>query len=323
MFVYLGPQLGTGSPLALRMRWALFSTWVSWWSVWLRPAECEVIYTSADESGVENSFNISWCDEWGGEPGGTPAQIDCQNNEPILAPFPSMLYGVMREFNTNFGATKNKVCALHRGMCKVVGEYYADASCTAVTRNCRRALRHLDAMLFNSDPSQQECNNFALKSIRGFFHDHMSAGIEGSILHENHVEMNVGLCRWTQYVNVLSDETLCDPGTIIAMAGQLGFKACGLDVWEVDYDTRPFVTANRGYPCSAIVNPKLSDSETGQRMEKFSDMQVASNSTAMEEVKAHEHTNTHTHTHKPMHIHTRTHTHKPLHTLETPSIYTT
>ena len=60
---------------------------------------------------------------------------------------------------------------------------------------------------------------------RSFFHDYMSSFIDGSILHENNISMNVGLCRWTQYVAVLSDETRCDPGSIVAMAGQLGFEA--------------------------------------------------------------------------------------------------
>ena len=35
---------------------------------------------------------------------------------------------------------------------------------------------------------------------RGFFHDYMSSYIDGSILHENHIHMNMGLCRWTQCV---------------------------------------------------------------------------------------------------------------------------
>ena len=38
--------------------------------------------------------------------------------------------------------------------------------------------------------------NFAMKSVRGFFHDYMSKQIEGSVMSENHLKMNVGLCRW-------------------------------------------------------------------------------------------------------------------------------
>lgn len=34
-----------------------------------------------------------------------------------------------------------------------------------------------------------------------------------------------GLCRWAPYVNVLSDETSCDLGLIVAMAGKLGYLA--------------------------------------------------------------------------------------------------
>ena len=72
----------------------------------------------------------------------------------------------------------------------------------------------------------------------------MSTEIEGSLLFENDIEMNIGLCRYTQYVNLLADETACDPGTIIAMAGQLGFDACGVSIWEVrESDSRMYEVA--------------------------------------------------------------------------------
>eukprot|EP00966_Prymnesium_polylepis_P321984 7378255-Prymnesium_polylepis.3 len=45
------------------------------------------------------------------------------------------------------------------------------------------------------------------------------------------MKFNTGLCKWVQYVNALSDATGCDPGSVIAMAGQLGYKACGIDLW--------------------------------------------------------------------------------------------
>ena len=89
--------------------------------------------------------------------------------------------------------------------------------------------------LFRPSARDQVCNNFALKSIRGFFHDAMSGWVEGSVLLENQQLENVGLCRWTQYVNVLSDETRCDPGSIIGMAAFLGFQACGATPWELPY----------------------------------------------------------------------------------------
>ena len=64
--------------------------------------------------------------------------------------------------------------------------------------------------------------------MRGFFHDYMSHAVEGSILSEHHMRINFGLCRWAQYINVLSDETGCDPGSVIALAGYLGYEACGV-----------------------------------------------------------------------------------------------
>ena len=90
----------------------------------------------------------------------------------------------------------------------------------------------LQEMMLREDESHQQCNNFALESVRGYFHDYMSTEIEGSILSQNHVEMNVGLCRWSQYINVLSDHTGCDACSTIAMAGQLGYEACGFALWE-------------------------------------------------------------------------------------------
>ena len=46
------------------------------------------------------------------------------------------------------------------------------------------------------DDADQVCNNFARKSIRGYFHDFMSGGVDGSILSELNVVINHGLCRW-------------------------------------------------------------------------------------------------------------------------------
>ena len=157
--------------------------------------------------------------------------------------------------------------------------------CIDVKNNCRRALSHLHKMMFELPPSLSEptCNNFARKSVRGFFHDYMSRGIEGSILDEHDVSMNFGLCRWSQYINVLSDETGCDPGSVIAMAGTFGYMACGAGLFDMD-GTKPYLTINRPYPCgSNIEGSELFDQETKQRKEEFSDAQLASNSTAMEE----------------------------------------
>ena len=82
---------------------------------------------------------------------------------------------------------------------------------------------------------------------------------------------------------MLSDETTCDPGSIIAMAGELGYEACGVDLWEMDVAARPFVDINRPYTCSSNLDDPLFDTDSKQRREQFSDSQAMSNSTAMEE----------------------------------------
>merc|ERR1719424_115845 len=121
-------------------------------------------------------------------------------------------------------------------------------------------------MMYVAEGQRQVCNNFARKSVRGFFHDQMSNAIDGSILDENEIQHNFGLCRWAQYVNVLSDETGCDPGSVIALAGQLGYDACGVPVWEQDFDVKPFATLNRPYPCGPnVAGSDLFDDATGQR----------------------------------------------------------
>merc|ERR1719469_1332270 len=69
--------------------------------------------------------------------------------------------------------------------------------------------------------------------------------------------MNVGLCRWAQYVNVLSDATQCDPGSIIAMAGVLGYQACGVPIWEQDTDVKPTVHLGRAYSCGQHIDSEM------------------------------------------------------------------
>ena len=157
--------------------------------------------------------------------------------------------------------------------------------CQEVVSGCRKALKHLHHMMYRSDLTTQQCNNFALKSIRAFFHDYMSNGVEGSIINENDLEMNVGLCRFTQYLNVLSDETQCDPGSILAMAGQLGFDACGVEIWRVDQDVMPEVQINRGFECEATgsrLNSVIFDQNTHQRLDIWNDAIVSANSTSQE-----------------------------------------
>ncbi len=143
-------------------------------------------------------------------------------------------------------------------------------------------------MMFNPKGEEQVCNNFARKSVRGFFHDFMSSAIDGSILSETTIQINFGLCRWAQYINVLADETTCDPGSIIAMAGELGYDACGVKTWEFDHNTKPGVTIGRPHPCGQSLNDEMFETEGKfekfpQRYFRFSDTQAAANSTAMEE----------------------------------------
>ena len=212
---------------------------------------------------------------------------NCILHEPVLQPFiDARGHGVFMaiERMASLGRSYD-LCTMQKIVCFAMEENYDhDDDCTEVFSNCRSALRHLHEMMFNKPPSKQICNNFARKSIRGFFHDFMSNAIDGSVLGEHDVSMNFGLCRWTQYVNVLSDETSCDPGSIIAMAGQLGYLACGVDLWNVDIAVKPKVTINRPFSCSSnIEQSPLFDSFTKQRKEEFSDAQLASNTTAMEE----------------------------------------
>lgn len=70
------------------------------------------------------------------------------------------------------------------------------------------------------------CNNFALKSMRGYWHDYQTADIEGSILWEADMAFNQGMCKWTQYINALSDATGCDPGSIIVHSSLRPLDPC-------------------------------------------------------------------------------------------------
>jgi len=42
---------------------------------------------------------------------------------------------------------------------------------------------------------------------------------------------------------------MCDPGSIIAMAGELGYESCGVNIWLSDVAAKPRVTLNRGCEC--------------------------------------------------------------------------
>lgn len=84
---------------------------------------------------------------------------------------------------------------------------------------------------------------------------------------------------------MLSDETKCDPGTIVAMAGQLGYLACGLELWHVDNAVLPFVLVNRGYDGQnqTVGKSGLFDVTTGQRKTKFDDLAIAASSHTAEQ----------------------------------------
>jgi len=241
-----------------------------------------VIYTHSTSG---RSYNISDCDAFKGPPSGTQEQKYCAHHVPILSPWQEVIDGALLSFDTNMGRTNELICRHHRNFCLSVREYQTSnsAACDNHYGKCQSALKHLEKMMFKEDSSQQMCNNFALKSVRAFFHDYMSVHIDGSLLWENEIEMNIGLCRYTQYVNALSDTTGCDPGSIIAMSGELGFEACGVDIWKMDHDVKPSLTINRPYPCARNINPKLSETHgNNERKEEFHDVVVSANSTAME-----------------------------------------
>ena len=102
----------------------------------------------------------------------------------------------------------------------------------------------------------------------------LGPGIDGSILSEHDISINFGLCRWAQYVNVLSDATTCDPGSVIAMAGMLGYEACGVPIWDQDVAVKPFVHLGRAYTCGQNLDGEMFDEATRQRKDQFSDTQA-------------------------------------------------
>lgn len=247
------------------------------------------VYTD-DDDGM--TYDVKDCEILKGKPKGTPEQINCMENEGILEHWPDYIRG---SISSNVGRTNEVLCRGQRGICESKYEYMTDLSngCREMVQGCRSALRHLVEMMMKENKDEQVCNNFALKSVRGFFHDYMSSDIEGSVLSENHLDMNVGLCRWTQYINVLSDHTMCDAGSIITMAGYLGYEACGFKLFSADIDVKPYVYLNGGMMCSARTTGKdaapkktshpLFDAVTGQRLEEFDDLTVSASSKSTED----------------------------------------
>jgi hypothetical protein len=247
-----------------------------------------VVYEHSDGS---QTFNLSRCAAYV-DGGDTAAQRRCVLHQPVLRSWPQNVDMTIEHDSRDY-----YVCTLQRDVCRAIAEHQDRSDeCVALFGGCRAALRHLHRMMFaDADPAdagvfdtlddpEQVCNNFARKSIRGFFHDFMSNHIDGSLLSEHNVSMNFGLCRWAQYVNVLSDETRCDPGSIVAMAGELGYLACGVSIWELDVATHPDVTIGRPHPCGQNIDDATFDLAVRQRRDAFSDTQTAVNATAMEEL---------------------------------------
>jgi hypothetical protein len=96
--------------------------------------------------------------------------------------------------------------------------------CRAVVPKCRSALKHLKLMLLRDNLDEQQCNNFALKSLRGFFHDFMTSDIEGSILWELDKEFNKG-CTPCARLHAHARRTLPSPRA--ARAAVRSDDACG------------------------------------------------------------------------------------------------
>jgi hypothetical protein len=177
--------------------------------------------------------------------------------------------------------------------------------CSSLVNGCRQALKHLHLMMFKEDPDEQQCNNFARKSVQGFFHDFLSSWIEGSVLHELHTNDNKGLCKWGEYITALSDKTQCDPGSIIAMAGILGSEACGEPMmkggafqggtwcqyaWDLGGEKPKYckgplnggiVTILRGYPCTERMSDRFF--VNGDINEDFTGLMLSSDPSKMDD----------------------------------------
>merc|ERR1712176_335710 len=126
---------------------------------------------------------------------------------------------------------------------------------------------------------------FAMKAIRGFFHDSMTSWVEGSILHETDVDFNAGLCKWSEYVNVLSDETGCDPGSIITMGGFLGYQACGVQMYDHhlnNQDALRTIKINQPHECRSNLNPLFMNMSSKKKLPQFHDRMLMKDTDAAE-----------------------------------------
>ena len=124
---------------------------------------------------------------------GTATEIDCMLHKPVVGlALPWVLDQVFKKQKAGSPGKKLSdfdpayrrahICGSHKGLC-AAGENSAngfkwmserkESHCRAAFQNCRSALRHLVAMMFTDDPATQKCNAFALKSVRGLFHDYV------------------------------------------------------------------------------------------------------------------------------------------------------
>ena len=63
----------------------------------------------------------------------------------------------------------------------------------------------------------------------------------------------------------------------------MSYKACGSNIWEHDVAVKPSVNIVRPYPCGPNMDNNPLFDENHQRAERFSDTQLSSNSSAMEQ----------------------------------------
>ena len=148
----------------------------------------------------------------------------CILHRAVLQPFQNTI-----DFAVNHNSRDAYVCGHHKAMCEAIPENLATTpGCSKLYGNCQSALRHLHKMLFNQSPkttAPQVCNNFARKSVRGFFHDFMSKHIDGSILSEHSIAINFGQYKQPNWHTAPSKTSLGHSPSVAALLVSLAFAA--------------------------------------------------------------------------------------------------